>query len=126
MGIIIEHMEMPKGCCECRMQTENCCTLSLRPIDDVYDRPEWCLIEEAEPVKHGRWIPCSERLPEYMTTVLVQLTRTADIFVGALVSNVDGKYTMWDLPNFSSFVCMEDVIAWMPLPKPYKMDEVEE
>ena len=48
-------MEMPNGCCECRMQTENCCTLSLRPINDIYDRPEWCLLTEAEP-KHGSWI----------------------------------------------------------------------
>lgn len=81
---------------------------------------------EAEPIKQGRWIPCSERLPEYITSVLVQLTRTGDIFIGALVPNVDGTYTMWDLPNFSSYICLEDVIAWMPLPEPYKMDEVKE
>lgn len=80
---------------------------------------------EAEPIKQGRWIPCSERLPEYITSVLVQLTRTGDIFIGALVPNVDGTYTMWDLPNFSSYICLEDVIAWMPLPEPYKVDEVE-
>lgn len=56
MSILIKGMEMPHGCCECRMERENCCTLSLRPIDDIYDRPEWCLLTEAEPVKHGRWI----------------------------------------------------------------------
>lgn len=71
-----------------------------------------------------RWIPCSERLPEYITQVLVQLTRTGDIFVGALAPNVEGMYTMWDLPNFSSYICLEDVIAWMPLPEPYS--EVKE
>ena len=46
MAIIIEHMEMPNGCCECRMQTENCCTLSLKPIDDIFTRPSWCKLKE--------------------------------------------------------------------------------
>ena len=46
MAIIIEHLEMPNGCCECRMQTENCCTLSLRKIDDIFTRPIWCRLKE--------------------------------------------------------------------------------
>ena len=48
MSIIIEHMEMPNGCCECRMQTENCCTLSLRKIDDIFTRPTWCKLKEID------------------------------------------------------------------------------
>lgn len=59
MAIIIEHMEMPNGCCACRMERENCCTLSLRRIDDIYDRPEWCLLTESEPSGNeynGHWV----------------------------------------------------------------------
>lgn len=74
------------------------CSMVTTPAEHealtIAERVLW----KAEP----RWIPCSERLPEYITSVLVQLTRTGDIFIGALVPNVDGTYTMWDLPNFSS------------------------
>ena len=52
MAIIID-MEMPNGCCECRMERENCCTLSLRKIDDIFTRPTWCKLRES---KHGQWI----------------------------------------------------------------------
>ena len=121
--IAIKDMSMPRNCYECWFEDANRCYLNILQHIESLDRPEWCpLVEITEP----RWIPCSERLPEYITQVLVQLTRTGDIFVGALAPNVEGTYTMWDLPNFSSYICLEDVIAWMPLPKPYKMGEVEE
>ena len=65
--------------------------------NDIDDAPTI----EAEP----KWIPCSERLPEetgeYLTT-----TMYGDVFCD-----------YWQSCNFNR---TEMVIAWMPLPEPYK------
>lgn len=68
------------------------------------------LMKEITPVeKVGRWIPVSERLPE-----------KDDLY---LICFDDGEY---ELAYFhKGVVCYSGVIAWMPLPDPYKQ-EVEE
>ena len=69
----------------------------------------------------GEWIPCSERLPEDGDNVLVCLTNgTYDI---AFIHNYDNKYYCW-LSNSDDY-CYENesIIAWMPLPLPFKEDE---
>ena len=77
--------------------------------------------EEAEP-KSGRWIPCSERLPEpneedengYIKAYLVQDGRWMD------VARWDGdSWVAWGYGTV-----LRDVFAWMPLPEPYK-EEVD-
>ena len=70
-----------------------------------------------------RWIPCSERLPEDDTLMLVNYidNRPAamDIWIGwhemENVWYIDGEE--------HSRECGNEVIAWMPLPEPYKVDE---
>lgn len=70
--------------------------------------------KEVEFVKAQRWIPCSERLPE-----------TADI---VLVTNkwhkLDFLYYRpdkgWHHGNMQDTEGKPSVIAWMPLPEPYK------
>ena len=64
----------------------------------------------------NKWIPISERLPEihnymqeYIVTIKGNLIRTA------FFTETNGK-SWWSI---------DDVIAWMPLPEPYKQ-EVEE
>ena len=86
-------------------------------------------IPTVDPVKHGEWIPCSERLPDkegrYLCTVgaefhpVREMIYKPDEFISEADRNIwrsiDGLHV------FNWFVK-----AWMPMPKPYKMDEVEE
>lgn len=87
---------------------------------------------DAEP-KHKGWIPVTERLPEESGRYLVTRGLNA---CGALWNRVyiinysdlmglkSGRI-WWDgNVGKSDFERIEDVIAWMPLPKPYR--EVEE
>ena len=69
-------------------------------------------IEQDE--KENGWIPVSERLPEdgtYITTLDGELVGQEEPFMG-MCGIENGK---WDDED-----C---VIAWMPLPEPYKEDE---
>ncbi|MBQ5339550.1 MAG: DUF551 domain-containing protein [Oscillospiraceae bacterium] len=67
---------------------------------------------ESEPVRHGRWIPCSERLPETDTTVICYM-RSGQILVMEL-SDDDGWYCGITRYNPRA------VTHWMPLPEPPK------
>ena len=67
------------------------------------------VIEAAEGT---RWIPCSERLPDMHDEVLV--TARGEVSIAWLY--VDGKWRSNDMPQ----PMFKDIIAWMPLPEPYK------
>lgn len=87
---------------------------------------------EVEPVKHGRWVPVSERLPEEDTEVLISyrykegegdtshvdidITTYGQMYFGG---NKVGNNKHWRAP-FEYFHSNYEVIAWMPLPEPYK------
>lgn len=70
---------------------------------------ELCALREER--RNGRWIPCSERLPDddgfYLATVLNGLGYTT---TQKLLFN--GKGWCTDMPW--------EILAWMPLPEPYK------
>ena len=73
----------------------------LGDIEDaeVVDVPDICV---------GKWIPCSERLPEdglYLVTCKGTFINYIEI--------VDFKHNRF-------FPILGEVIAWMPLPEPYK------
>lgn len=82
--------------------------------------------EVAEEYKGG-WIPCSERLPEIGQEVIVTTQN------GSVCSNIYYDYTdsnakepcfhSWDDEMWNCF--MPDVIAWQPLPEPYKERDSE-
>lgn len=73
-----------------------------------------------------RWIPCSERLPEDDTLMLVNYIDrrpdAMDIWIGwhemENVWYIDGEAHSREFDN--------EVIAWMPLPEPYKEGQDEQ
>jgi hypothetical protein len=70
----------------------------------------------------NKWIPVSERMPEKTDFYLIQHTRKycpdemAVAFYSAQEANADPNYT-WE---FETIADVQEVIAWMPLPEPYK------
>ena len=72
-----------------------------------YDLPS------AEPEQ--RWIPCSERLPDFGIPVL--LNERFSYAVGYLLKTTEGKYE-WGVNGW--YNDLEDWSAWMPLPIPWK------
>lgn len=81
-------------------------------------------IESMPPVtpqqKTGHWIPVSERLPEYGIEVLTCSSggfieiQSLEYSYGGYWENQKGDWSEFD-----------EVIAWMPLPEPYKPQESE-
>lgn len=82
-----------------------CPDTGCKELDPIKNLPA------AEP-KTGKWIPCKERLPEENGEYLV--TREAK-----------GKYNFVEIvkkTNVSGDIA-SDIVAWMPLPEPYKEGE---
>lgn len=81
--------------------------------------------------QESRWIPCSERLPEENGRYLVTRGLNACVSLWNRVyivnySDLMGlkKEKIWWSGNVgkSDFEKHDDVLAWMPLPKPYKAE----
>lgn len=67
-------------------------------------------------LEQTRWISCSERLPEENIHVLCQF------YMGGMAECYHA-HGMWHIVGGLRISC-DEVVAWMPLPEPYK--EVEE
>ena len=67
--------------------------------------------DAAEKDRFGKWIPCSERLPENNTDVIV-------CFYSGTVTEM--RY--WGNGIFQGIYehTAKTIVAWMPLPEPYK------
>ena len=71
------------------------------------------LTELQERREADRWIPVSERLPEYSGLYLVS------IYELVTVANFTGtEFTDRSIPN-----AVREVFAWKPLPKPYESED---
>lgn len=66
-----------------------------------------------------RWIPCSERLPEEGEIVLTQ-ANIENMISLCVASRQD--YNYWKGWNTREI----NVVAWMPLPEPYREERTEE
>lgn len=69
--------------------------------------------------KAQRWIPCSERLPEMSGSYLCCWKEDDDPRITMSVLNFDGEGFPWERVNYHSNT---RVLAWMPLPEPYRED----
>lgn len=75
--------------------------------------------------KVDKWIPCSERSPEIGTCVLVT-TESGCVSDDVLIYDYKASYSKepcfhrWDEDMWNCY--MPRVIAWMPLPEPYRKD----
>ena len=62
------------------------------------------------------WIPVSERLPEKNVEVLAT-TKWGEITIAEKFCNGD-----WFIREGASNANVDDILAWMPLPEPYKAE----
>lgn len=65
---------------------------------------------EAQP-KIEQWIPCNEKLPKIGKPVLV-CDKQGNVCIRAITNKIKGK-KYWSQDKI-------DVVAWQPLPEPYK------
>lgn len=84
--------------------------------------------------KVGEWIPCSERLPEmhredmeaegeyYMISNPVIVTDGQQIYIAEYEADMDYRYGWHSLDGED----YDNIIAWMPLPKPYRPEKESE
>lgn len=97
------------------METHN--SISKKMIISVC---KWLVDVAEELVSKHRWIPCSERMPDDNTDVLLQFK--SNMGVGFYedgdwaINTGDGIYSMIGDNE-------EKPIAWMPLPEPYREEK---
>ena len=69
------------------------------------------------PDTNDGWIPVEERMPEVEQDVLVSL-RSLEVYSG-FRSNIDGHFNV----DGCGLIVNENVLAWQPLPEPYRQEE---
>ena len=67
----------------------------------------------------GGWIPCSERFPENKARVLITKT-TGTVDIGHCNKNSNNEWR--DSGGYKT----DNVVAWQPLPEPYKEGKASE
>ena len=101
------------------------------------------VLVDVAPTIEPEWIPCSERLPEFDKKVLAYVKNKdpegrfnqEGIYTAELKDKIPkhdpkGTKNIWGIPGYDSewavrawsYFTEPDVVAWMPLPKPYKED----
>ncbi len=74
----------------------------------------------------NEWVPCSERLPERCGNYLITVRaydETANIdYITTDHANSDGSFTHYKAKKNPKAKHGKIVIAWQPLPEPYKED----
>ena len=88
-------------------------TIQTMYADGMLDKAKEIVREVAEEYNNG-WIPCSERLPEECTEVLVSVKEIDGSFYTRTSWVQDGVWVIKKTP------LQPTVIAWQPLPEPYK------
>nr|DAG19682.1 MAG TPA: Protein of unknown function (DUF551) [Caudoviricetes sp.] len=95
--------------------------------DDTYDIVIHCETEEEqkkviERLKATSWIPVSERLPEIKMPYEECYLVTDGRFCWIAYYIREKEWIFADCTNCKNKIDWTDVVAWMPLPEPYKED----
>lgn len=95
--------------------------------DDTYDIVIHCETEEEqkkviERLESTNWIPVSERLPEIKKNYEECYLVTDGKFCWMAYYTHGKEWIFADCTNCKNKIDWTDVVAWMPLPKPYKED----
>ena len=81
-----------------------------------------CPLEDVEPVQ--KWIPVSERLPDVDEYIIISFENFSVPMIGRYTVDDDDSGTFRIGDEDESFVENDlYVIAWMPLPEPYRESE---
>lgn len=129
MSILVKNMEMPAKCGACNLfhaeSPMHCMAIKEHKTPAApygLPRPDWCPLEEQQ---EERWIPCNERLPEedhwlggsgrqFSDEILVSVANCDDEDTWTYISQtIDGNWAL-ELPRHC------EIVAWMPLPEPYR------
>lgn len=123
---IMCHCEEQEPCEDC-ISRQAVCNIVDAIRDCISVEGYWAILERMKklpsvnPQKSG-WIPVSERLPEDNELVLFS-TKTDRVFEGRFFS--DNTDRQWYSFRDETFAWNNVVIAWMPLPEPYKVESEE-
>lgn len=104
-------------------QTEGDMNLQVGVINGVMYSKK--IVQEVAEEYNGGWIACSDMLPEPNQKVIVSYM---DRYIGGSYGVCEGQYVYilnsWDISDYMSDDDFE-VIAWRPLPKPFKEEKNE-
>ena len=106
---------------------------ALRCIRKLQEQPK-CITTRREWYQRGyqdglnadKWIPCSERLPSEYGQYLYT-DKNDEVHEGCYCPPLRGMIRGWSTCEADGFkrLSEEDVIAWQPLPQPYKKEGAE-
>ena len=118
-------------------QTEGDANLQVGVINGVMYSKK--IVHEVAEEYNGGWISCSERLPEESGYYLVTyhdwsdgnfLPKYHDTYVRRLHYQISEHFVGWNYPknidDRAENDCHKEVIAWQPLPEPFKEREQNE
>lgn len=103
---------------------------AIEALDEIFDNSEFSRYEswygtamdmaiEALSAE-AEWIPCSERLPKARESVLLS---TKEWTGEGCYWETTKNHVIWKGYRWNAIYWDDEVIAWMPLPKPYKGGE---
>lgn len=111
-------------------------TVEVLGFDDKVDSIEKAIKMAIDALKATQWIPCSERLPDEDTEVLVTVyfhglakkhppgwnKQIKPTYYVEAASQIDGEWSSYS-DEYKIARDRHEVIAWMPKPSPYKGEE---